>query len=83
MIGRLVHRAEVLALKAAPTGSATATSTDPTDASPIRLVSTLAIEANGEWLVGRGYINQRSTAIADPSRVAPSAGEGVELLAAA
>ena len=30
----------------------------PDDASLIRLVSMLAIEANDEWLVGRGYISQ-------------------------
>jgi transposase-like protein len=34
----------------------------PDDASLIRLVSMLAIEANDEWLVGRGYISQRSMA---------------------
>ncbi len=32
----------------------------PDDASPIRLVSILAIEANDEWLVGRSYISQKS-----------------------
>lgn len=32
----------------------------PDDASLIRLVSTLAIEANDEWLVGRGYISLQS-----------------------
>ena len=31
----------------------------PDDASLIRLVSMLAIEANDEWLVGRSYISQR------------------------
>src|SRR5215212_7046055 len=34
----------------------------PDDASLIRLVSMLAIEANDEWLVGRSYISQRSMA---------------------
>jgi hypothetical protein len=32
----------------------------PNDASPILLVSVLAIEANDEWLVGRGYIAKHS-----------------------
>jgi putative transposase len=35
----------------------------PDDASLIRLVSMLAIEANDEWLVGRSYISQKSMAI--------------------
>jgi putative transposase len=34
----------------------------PDDASLIRLVSMLAIEANDEWLVGRSYISQKSIA---------------------
>jgi transposase-like protein len=34
----------------------------PGDASVIRLVSMLAIEANDEWLVGRAYISQQSMA---------------------
>ena len=34
----------------------------PDDASVIRLVSMLAIEANDEWLVGRSYISQQSMA---------------------
>ncbi len=34
----------------------------PDDASVIRLVSMLAIEANDEWLVGRAYISQQSMA---------------------
>ena len=34
----------------------------PDDASVIRLVSMLAIEANDEWLVGRNYISQGSMA---------------------
>jgi transposase-like protein len=32
----------------------------PDDASVIRLVSMLAIEANKEWLVGRSYISRGS-----------------------
>jgi transposase-like protein len=39
----------------------------PDDASLIRLVSMLAIEANDEWLVGRSYISQKSMAtLLDP-----------------
>src|SRR5215217_7382481 len=34
----------------------------PDDASLVRLVSMLAIEANDEWLVGRSYISQKSMA---------------------
>jgi putative transposase len=34
----------------------------PDDASLIRLVSMLAIEANDEWLVGRSYVSQQSMA---------------------
>jgi transposase-like protein len=34
----------------------------PDDASVIRLVSMLAIEANDEWLVGRAYISRASMA---------------------
>jgi putative transposase len=34
----------------------------PDDASLIRLVSMLAIEANDQWLVGRAYISQKSMA---------------------
>jgi transposase-like protein len=34
----------------------------PDNASVIRLVSMLAIEANDEWLVGRSYISQKSMA---------------------
>jgi putative transposase len=34
----------------------------PDDASVIRLVSMLAIEANDEWLVGRSYISRQSMA---------------------
>jgi putative transposase len=37
----------------------------PDDASVIRLVSMLAIEANDEWLVGRAYISQKSMALLD------------------
>jgi hypothetical protein len=33
----------------------------PDEKSLIRLVSMLAIEANDEWLVGRGYIKRRSS----------------------
>ena len=32
----------------------------PDDASVIRLVSMLAIEANDEWLVGRSYVSKKS-----------------------
>ena len=35
----------------------------PDDASLIRLVSMLAIEANDEWLVGRSYISKGSMAL--------------------
>jgi putative transposase len=39
----------------------------PDDASLMRLVSMLAIEANDEWLVGRSYISQKSMAtLSDP-----------------
>jgi transposase-like protein len=34
----------------------------PDDASVVRLVSMLAIEANDEWLVGRAYISKKSMA---------------------
>jgi transposase-like protein len=34
----------------------------PNDASLVRLVSMLAIEANDEWLVGRSYISKQSMA---------------------
>ena len=37
----------------------------PDDASLVRLVSMLAIEANDEWLVGRSYISQKSMATLD------------------
>ena len=43
----------------------------PDDASLIRLVSMLAIEANDEWLVGRGYISQTLDGAA-PRGAAPS-----------
>ena len=46
----------------------------PDDASLVRLVSMLAIEANDEWLVGRGYISQRRwplSGIAGPSQDIP------------
>ena len=39
----------------------------PDDASLIRLVSMLAIEANDEWLVGRSYISQKSMATLRPA----------------
>jgi putative transposase len=41
----------------------------PDDASLIRLVSMLAIEANDEWLVGRSYISQGSMATLYETRV--------------
>ena len=41
----------------------------PDDASVIRLVSMLAIEANDEWLVGRSYISQKSMALLDATTV--------------
>jgi hypothetical protein len=47
----------------------------PDDASLIRLVSMLAIEANDEWLVGRSYISQKSMATLsnpDPSEISLS-----------
>ena len=34
----------------------------PDDASLVRLVSMLAIEANDEWLVGRAYMSRQSMA---------------------
>jgi len=41
----------------------------PDDASLIRLVSMLAIEANDEWLVGRSYVSQHSMAtLYEPAR---------------
>ena len=40
----------------------------PDDASLIRLVSMLAIEANDEWLVGRSYISQKSMATLERPR---------------
>jgi putative transposase len=59
----------------------------PDDASLIRLVSMLAIEANDEWLVGRGYISQKSMAALWDRRPEPGLtlnedNEEVELLAA-
>jgi putative transposase len=59
----------------------------PDDASLIRLVSMLAIEANDEWLVGRGYISQKSMAALSDRRPEPGItlnqdNEEVELLAA-
>ena len=41
----------------------------PDDASLIRLVSMLAIEANDEWLVGRSYISQGSMATLYETRI--------------
>jgi putative transposase len=41
----------------------------PDDASLIRLVSMLAIEANDEWLVGRSYISQKSMATLSEPRL--------------
>jgi putative transposase len=58
----------------------------PDDASLIRLVSMLAIEANDEWLVGRSYISQKSMATLSnprPERNIPLDQEKeVELIAA-
>ena len=41
----------------------------PDDASVVRLVSMLAIEANDEWLVGRAYISQKSMKALDATSV--------------
>jgi putative transposase len=59
----------------------------PDDASLIRLVSMLAIEANDEWLVGRSYISQGSMTTlydnrSDGSLSSRSAEEVAELTAA-
>jgi putative transposase len=60
----------------------------PDNASVVRLVSMLAIEANDEWLVGRSYISQKSMAalyaIRDISPISPESEEDelTELLAA-
>ncbi len=58
----------------------------PDDASLIRLVSMLAIEANDEWLVGRSYISQKSMAtLSDPRpepNIALNQEKEVELIAA-
>ncbi len=60
----------------------------PDDASVVRLVSMLAIEANDEWLVGRSYISQKSMAalyaIQSFSTISPESEEDeiTELLAA-
>jgi putative transposase len=59
----------------------------PDDASVIRLVSMLAIEANDEWLVGRSYISRGSMATlyerqTDPSLSSRSEQEVAELAAA-
>jgi putative transposase len=50
----------------------------PDDASLIRLVSMLAIEANDEWLVGRAYIGQQSMATLYDSRSEGSLSVGSE-----
>jgi putative transposase len=59
----------------------------PDDASLIRLVSMLAIEANDEWLVGRSYISQGSMATLYETRtdrpLSPRSEEEVAELAAA
>ena len=59
----------------------------PDDASLIRLVSMLAIEANDEWLVGRSYISQGSMALLydeQPDRpLSPRSEQEVAELAAA
>jgi putative transposase len=59
----------------------------PDDASLIRLVSMLAIEANDEWLVGRSYISQGSMATLYDNRsdrsLSPRSEEEVAELAAA
>ena len=58
----------------------------PDDASLIRLVSMLAIEANDEWLVGRSYISQTSMATLSDSRpedrISLNQEKEVELIAA-
>ncbi len=59
----------------------------PDDASVIRLVSMLAIEANDEWLVGRSYISRASMAALYASQdkaieINKKAKEDTELLAA-
>ncbi len=59
----------------------------PDAASLIRLASMLATEANDEWLVGRGYISQKSMATLCDRRPEPGIplqqdDEEVELLAA-
>jgi transposase-like protein len=58
----------------------------PDDASLIRLVSMLAIEANDEWLVGRSYISQKSMAtLSNPvseKDLSPDQDKEVELIAA-
>ncbi len=44
----------------------------PDDASVVRLVSMLAIEANDEWLVGRDYISQKSMATLNEIKSLPT-----------
>ena len=53
----------------------------PDDASVIRLVSMLAIEANDEWLVGRSYISRGSmtTLYENRSALTPKTGEEKEV----
>jgi transposase-like protein len=53
----------------------------PDDASVIRLVSMLAIEANDEWLVGRSYISRGSmtTLYETRSALAPKTEEDKEV----
>ena len=59
----------------------------PDDASVIRLISMLAIEANDEWLVGRSYISRGSMATLYETRIdrplSPRSEEEVAELAAA
>ena len=59
----------------------------PDDASVIRLVSMLAIEANDEWLVGRSYISRGSMTTLYETRsdtpISPNSNEEVTQLAAA
>jgi len=58
----------------------------PDDASLIRLVSMVAIEANDEWLVGRSYISRKSMATlrdaVSEKDVSPDQDKEVELIAA-
>lgn len=54
----------------------------PDDASLVRLVSMLAIEANDEWLVGRSYISRGSMAPLPEPQHAADRKEVTELHAA-